>query len=283
MNMKALTILVALGVGCACLLGGSSPAAAQDASAMWAGPGTSIGLEGGLKVHLAQGMWSQHWKLGEALLDQCEITESFMTSRYGFVCALKGFPLEKEGLMAERVLILANIPTDAFPRQGTWNAIQDAPGRTADWVEEFVAQGGGLFVLGGNYSFGAWGNPTEDTAYAKCLPAEVHEDDVAFDPQKPPAELTPVGAHPILAGVNWDQKPVTLVYHEVTPRPDAQVLVKAGEAPVLIVGTYGKGRVVVWTATLHGEPAEPAVAYWRWNAWPQLVKNITQWLAGADQ
>jgi uncharacterized membrane protein len=224
-------------------------------------------------------MWSEHWRLDEALVDQCEITESFMCSRMGFVCSLKGFPMKKEELNAQRVLILANIPVDAFPREGSFDRMQDVPGRTADWVEQFVAQGGGLFVLGGNYSLGTGGGPVEGSAYAKCLPAEIHDKDIDFTKQDKPVQLTPVGAHPILAGVNWDQKPVTLFYHEVTPRPGMQVLVKAGDAPVLIAGTYGKGRVVLWTATLHGEPAEPAVAYWRWNAWPVLVRNITQWLS----
>lgn len=257
-----------------------SAAHAQAEVPMWAGPGTTIGLAGGLKVHISQGMWSQHQKLPEALLDRCEISESFMTSRYGFVCALRGFPLTKEELLGERVLILANIPVDAFPRQGLWNAMQDVPGRTADWVEEFVAQGGGLFVLGGNYSLGTGGGPMEGSAYAKCLPAEVHQNDIVFENQNKPVELVPAGPHPILEGLAWDEKPVTLFYHEVVPRPEAQVLVKAGEAPALIAGTYGQGRVVLWTPTLHGEPAAPAVAHWRWSSWPKLVQNVVTWLAG---
>jgi uncharacterized membrane protein len=274
-----MTVLAGIAIGCACLLGATPRAQAQGLAAEWAGPGTSVGLPGGLKVHVAQGMWSQHWKLDEALADQCEITESFMCSRMGFVTSLKGFPMKKEDLLAEKVLILANIPVDAFTREGQYDRMADVPGRTADWVEEFVAQGGGLFVLGGNYSLGTGGGPIAGSAYAKCLPADIHQGDIVFATQDKPVELTPVGTHPILAGINWDQKPVTLFYHEVAPRPDMQVLVKAGDAPVLIAGTYGKGRVVLWTPTLHGEPAAPAVAYWQWNSWPQLVRNITQWLA----
>lgn len=281
--MKPATPLMIISALAACLSLGvlSSGAQAQTQVPMWAGPGTTVGLPGGLKVHIAQGMWSQHWNLTDTLLDTCEITESFLCSRYGFVTSLKGFPLEKQELLAHKVLILANIPVDAFAREGTWNAMKEVPGRSSDWVEEFVAQGGGLLVLGGNYSLGTGGGEIEGTAYAKCLPAEIHRGDIVFENQNKPVPLTPVGEHPILAGVNWDQQPVTLFYHEVTPKPEAQVLVKAGEAPILIAGSYGQGRVVLWTATLHGEPAEPAVAYWRWSGWPTLVRNIVQWLSAA--
>jgi uncharacterized membrane protein len=247
----------------------------------------SRGKPGGTRVHIAQGMWSHHWKLPEALEDGCEITESFLTSRYGFVTALKGFPAKKEGLLAQRALILANVPVDAFQREGRWDGMRDVPGRSEAWVEEFLAQGGGVFVLGGNYSFGTGGNhkggvPSGDlsgTRFEAFLPVVTHAGDIAPEKQNKPVALTPLGKHPILEGVDWSGKPVTLFYHEVAPKPGTEVLVKAGEAPVLVVGTYKGGRIVVWTATLHGEPPADKTAYWRWDGWPRLVRNITAWVA----
>ena len=92
-----------------------------------------------------------------------------------------------------------------------------------------------------------------------------------------PVESAEVGAG---AGLNWQNPQATLFYHEVKPKPGTQVVITAGGNPILILGTYGKGRIALWTATLHGEPADPASAYWRWAEWPKLVRNVTAWLAG---
>ena len=259
-------------------------AAAQNA----AGPATPAA---GAKVHIAEGMWSQHWKLPEALKDRYQLTESFLCSRYGPVTSLKGFPMKKEDLFANRALILANIPLDAFLREGSWQSMRDAPGRSEAWVEEFLAQGGGVLVLGGNYSLGIGGTLTKPftsaslkgTAFERFLPAEIHEADIVFEKQNKPVELVPAGKHPILEGVDWSGKPVTMFYHEVVPRPGTEVLVKAGDAPILIAGTYKGGRIVLWTATLHGEPPAGKTAYWRWAGWPRLMQNVTAWLAAGNQ
>jgi uncharacterized membrane protein len=233
---------------------------------------------GGLKVHVVQGMWSQHWRLPEALKEKYKITESFMCSQYGFATWLKGFPDKKADLISHQVLILANIPADSFAT--------NAKGRSDSWIEEFLAQGGGVFVLGGNYSLGTGGNKggksfgdIKGTACERFLPADIHENDIVLEKQNKPVVLQASGKHPILEGVDWSKRPVTMFYHEVAPRAGAEVLVKAGEAPVLIAGTYQGGRIVLWTATLHGEPPEGDLAYWRWEDWPKLVRNIAAWVS----
>ncbi|MDQ2731773.1 MAG: glutamine amidotransferase [Armatimonadota bacterium] len=234
-----------------------------------------------VRVHIVEGMWSQHQKLPEALLalpGRFKVTESTLSSRYGFVCALKGFPLQKEELFKNQVLILANIPADAFPREGSWSNMHEVQGRSVDWVEEFVRAGGGVFVLGGNYSLGT-GGKIKGTAFEKFLPADVHENDIDFKMQNVPVQLVPVGQHAILQGLSWQQKPITLFYHDVKPRPDATVVIKAGDAPIMILGHYGKGKVALFTATLHGDPAKGLVPHWEWESWKRLVQNTVGWLA----
>src|SRR5205823_1656696 len=128
------------------------------------------------------------------------------------------------------------------------------------------------------------------TSLEKILPATIHENDI--EPAKSVAPyvwrvekatsipLEPVGKHAILEGLSFADKPVTQFYHDVKPKADATVLIKAGNVPILIVGTYGKGRVALFTATLHGEPQAGATAYWKWKDWDRLVQNTVAWLAG---
>ena len=206
------------------------------------------------KVHVVQGMWSHHWQIPDALQEKYEVTESFMTSRYGFVTGLKGFPKTREEFFRNDVVVLANIPADAFKLEGPWRNMQPAKDCSVDWIEEFVRQGGSLFLLGGNYSLGV-GGQVKGTSLEKLLPMAISENDVRPanpEPPYPEFDLKPVKKHAILTALDWTKTPVTLFYHDVEPKPDAEVLVQAGEAPIMIAGRYGKGRVVVWLATLHG-------------------------------
>jgi uncharacterized membrane protein len=178
------------------------------------------------------------------------------------------------------VLVMANISTDSFTRAGSFRGgMRDVKGRSIDWVEEFVSTGGGLLLLSGNYSMGM-GDKIKGTALEKVLPVEIQDKDIDLEKQNKPFVFEPGTKHPILEGVSFDDKPMTLFYHQAKPKADAVVLITSGDAPILIVGSYGKGRVMLLTATLHGDPQAPNVPYWQWKGWDRLVLNAVTWLSG---
>lgn len=62
--------------------------------------------------------------------------------------------------------------------------------------------------------------------------------------------------------------------------PDA--LRDIGDCNTLVLlssGSFGKGRVVCLTGTLHGAPAAGMQLFYDWSGWPRLIRNTLQWLA----
>ena len=247
---------------------------------------------GKIPVLLVKGMWSQHWNFNEALatpVGQFGLSNSYVTQQYGYKFALKYFPESADALRTKKVVVLGNVPTSAFARQGPRNAMKPVPGRSDQWLVDYVANGGGLFVLGGSFSFDLetttaldakqLANTFKDSALAKILPVELTDKTMTLAEQNKPLELAPVGTHPILKGLDFKDKPVTLFYHPLAAKKDATVVLSANGQPVMIVGTHGKGRIVVLLATLHGEPDKGTTPYWEWKSWPLLVRNTVEWLA----
>src|SRR5476651_1061799 len=79
-------------------------------------------------IHIAEGMWSEHWRLPVILGAKYRLTESFLTSHTGFVTALKGSPEKKEDFLKNKVLVMANIPVDAFTKAGPYDGMRDVKG-----------------------------------------------------------------------------------------------------------------------------------------------------------
>jgi uncharacterized membrane protein len=257
----------------------AAPALAADPSdTSPLGPAPTAGK---IPVLLVKGEWSQHWNLNDALSTPAGmygVTNSYVSQQYGYTFALKYFPDKKEDLMSKRVVVLGNVPTTALARQGSWADMRPVPGRSDQWLVDFVDQGGGLLVLGGSFSFDLQ-NKFKDSALAAILPVELGDKGMRFEDQNKPLELKPASQHPILDGLDFKDHPITLFYHPMKIRKDAIVVITAGDAPILVLGTHGKGRVAVFLATLHGDPAKDVTPYWQWKSWPVLVRNIVNWLA----
>ena len=80
--------------------------------------------------------------------------------------------------------------------------------------------------------------------------------------------------HPILDGVPapW---PALLGYNQVTAKPDAEVLVRCGADPLLVVGSHGAGRSAAFTSD--------CAPHWArrpsWTGWDTTQCGAT-WCAG---
>ncbi|MEI8195204.1 MAG: glutamine amidotransferase, partial [Phycisphaerae bacterium] len=205
--------------------------------------------------------------------------------------ALKSFPKTPDELKRYKVVVMGNVPTTALAREGPRNDMKPAAGGRSDqWLVDYVAQGGGLLVLGGSFSFdlesttraGSKGleNTYKDSALAQILPVELAAKGMTVADQNKPLELTPATPHTLLKGVDFTPHPMTLFYHPLSTRKEGTVVLTAGKdgPPILVLGTFGKGRVAVFLATLHGDPAKESTPYWEWQGWPVLTRNLIDWL-----
>ena len=50
--------------------------------------------------------------------------------------------------------------------------------------------------------------------------------------------------------------------------------------PLLAGTNYGKGRVVVFTSTVLGQPAEGQAAFWETDAWKAVLARSVAWAGG---
>jgi len=117
-------------------------------------------------------------------------------------------------------------------------------------LRNWVANGGGLAMIGGYLSFqGIEGKANyRATPLAEVLPVELElGDDRQEAPQGAVAHLTETG-HPVTAGISGEW-PTLLGFQRLVAKQDSQVLATIDGWPLLVVGRFGKGRVLAFAST----------------------------------
>lgn len=150
-------------------------------------------------------------------------------------------------------------------------------------LRDFVKAGGGLLVLGGNFTLGQGqlkGTFLEDMLPVTLATAEAKDVRQAAKPLQlsKPANSP---AH-LLSGVVWKEPAYLYWRHIVKPKPEAGVELLAGGEPVLFSGVFGKGRVVVFTGTVLGELAAKEQPFWQSDGWIRVMQNTITWLAHTE-
>lgn len=159
-----------------------------------------------------------------------------------------------------------------FDRSRRENQVVSFPDRL-DSVRHWIANGGGLMMLGGWLSFtgvqgrGGWGR----SRLAKILPVDClpYEDLVESSEGFHVEVMQP--KHPVVKGLPWKSFPPILGYNEVAVKDESQVLVRVKETghPLVVVGTHGKGRILTYMSDpaphwgLNFELWEGYGAFWR--------------------
>ncbi|MFO7243496.1 MAG: glutamine amidotransferase [Actinomycetes bacterium] len=188
------------------------------------------------------------------------------------------FPAPDE-LAAYDVVVISDVGANSFHLTRTVFAkSQTLPDKLAI-LRDYVANGGGLIMVGGYLSFSgvdAKGHYAH-TAIAPVLPVEVLETD---DRQECPAGAVPqvqAADHPAIQGVAgpW---PALLGFNRTVPKAGAEVLVTVEGHPLIAVGEHGKGRSAVFTSDMapHWAP-EPFVS---WEGYGAMWHALCSWTAG---
>jgi uncharacterized membrane protein len=198
--------------------------------------------------------------------------------------AQRDFPQTRDALDVYDAVILSDIGANTLLlHPDTWIHSKPTPNRLK-LIRDYVADGGGLLMFGGYYSFqgingGARyrGTAVEEVLPVDCLPY----DDRIEVPEAFRAEIVGQQDHPILAGLG-NEWPLLLGVNEVRlkARPDVQLLARLPESegghPLLATGTYGRGRTLAWTSDIgpHWLPQTFA----QWPGYPRLWRQALAWL-----
>lgn len=198
--------------------------------------------------------------------------------------AAEGFPYHQDDLAAYDVLMLSDIGANTLLLPpDVWLRGERVPNRLK-MVEAWVKDGGGLIMVGGYMTFqgidgrGRWHRtPVERALPVTCLP---YDDRVEL-PEGATPEVSDA-SHALLADMpaGW---PYLLGVNELTPKEGSDVVLRLpddqGGLPLLVSGTYGKGRTVAWASDMseHWLPKP----FLDWPGYDVLFGNMVRWAARA--
>jgi len=150
-------------------------------------------------------------------------------------------------------------------------------------IERFVAAGGGLFVIGGEWSLDRGG--FQNSFLDELLPVSMPPPDPAgTESHREGLPLRPTDKLQLKDDVNWDASPHIFCMHRLKPKPGAKVLLRAGDQPLVVEGKYGRGTVLVFAGSAMGIVPEGKLAFWYWDGLPVVFAELTRRLAvGSEQ
>jgi uncharacterized membrane protein len=193
--------------------------------------------------------------------------------------AARAFPLELNKLEQYAVVILSDIGANTLllPPEVFLEG-KRVPNRLG-LIKEYVRNGGGLIMAGGYLSFqGIYGSARyHRTPIEEVLPVTISAVD---DRVEKPEGINPIvkkAEHPIMQGIEGEW-PYLLGFNEVVPKENGDVLATVGDDPLLVTGSFGKGRSVAWTSDVgpHWCPKE----FVEWAGYTRLWRQIVTWAGG---
>jgi uncharacterized membrane protein len=150
-------------------------------------------------------------------------------------------------------------------------------------LKNWIAEGGGLMMLGGWLSFsgiqekGGW----RRSSLAHALPVECLIGDDRVDSSSGFTSEIVRPRHALVKNLPWDSFPPIFGYNELIPKKNAEVIVRVRETkhPLLVTGTYGKGRICVYAS----DPAP----YWginfeAWKGYDPFWQHVFKWVKKRD-
>lgn len=199
--------------------------------------------------------------------------------------AAEAFPFEIKGLKKYDIIILSDIGANTFLLpSAVWVRSETVPNRLR-LLKQWVEEGGNLMMIGGYFSFqgidgrAKWRKTAvEDVLPVTCFPW----DDRIEIPEGAIAQLTQPD-HPSVAGLKGEWPPL-LGVNEVEVRKGAQLVAKLpedqGGHPLLVFGSYGRGRTAAWTSDMSPHWLSPS--FCAWEGYATLWQGILGWLAARN-
>ena len=193
--------------------------------------------------------------------------------------AAREFPSDAATLSAYDCVLLSDIGANTLLlHPDTFTQSRALPNRL-EAIRDYVLEGGGLVMVGGYLTFQGidakaryQGTPVEEV-----LPVLMEAGD---DRSEQPQGVTPQVVrkdHPIVRelGEPW---PDLLGYNRFAPKEEGTVVVKVGPDPLIVTGSFGKGRSVAFASDCGPHWAPPAFV--EWQGYATLWQQIVGWAAG---
>jgi hypothetical protein len=136
-----------------------------------------------------------------------------------------------------------------------------------------VRSGMRLVVFGGLYAFGK--GYYEQAYLSEFLPVEIKG---PWEVKKLslPLLVTPVSG--AFGKMDWKNPPAVEYIHDLKLKKGAEILLKAGEKPLLVRSKLGKGEILIFLGAPCGVSPRKSrnPLFWKWNQWRKLVSEIVK-------
>jgi uncharacterized membrane protein len=193
--------------------------------------------------------------------------------------AARDFPATAAELAAYDCVMLSDIGANTLLiHPDTFSRFKALPNRL-DALKDYVANGGGLIMVGGYLTFQGIDAKARyhDTPVEEALPVMIEAGD---DRRETPQGVTPKVAmpdHPIVAGLasSW---PDLLGYNRIAAKPGADLIATVGADPLIVASAFGKGRAVAFASDCGPHWAPPAFV--EWSGYAPLWRQMAGWTAG---
>lgn len=187
------------------------------------------------------------------------------------------FPEQLAQLRPYDVIILSDVGTNSLLFHPEMLRTSVPHPNRLTLIRDYVAQGGGLVMVGGWMSFAGidgraryHDTPVEEALPVKCLPYDDRQ-------EKPEGIIPKVTAprHPVLKRVPapW---PFFLGYNRVTPKKKTEILLKVDTDPLMCVWNFGKGRSAAFMSDC--APHWGPEAFLGWRGYEIFWNNLVAWL-----
>jgi len=189
----------------------------------------------------------------------------------------KKMPEKASELALYDVIVISDVGANSFqlPSSAFTKSIPSVD--KSETIRQVVESGGSLLMIGGYLSFtgidakALWGR----SSLVDVIPVKMlSTDDRVERPSGVSAHL--VATHPVTTGIesSW---PLLLGFNEVETKPESQVLAEIDGYPLLVLGTYAKGRTAAFTSDI--APHWAPETFTNWNGYSLLWDQLVTWLA----
>jgi uncharacterized membrane protein len=220
---------------------------------------------------------STEYSVGTEYLVAALAGEEFEFGHMPSHIAAADFPTTIDGLAQYDVILLSDIGANTFLLHPDTSRGLIMPNRLK-LLKTWVENGGGLGMCGGYMSFSGinaaakyYRSPIE-----AILPVNIYTFDDRVETPEGVVGKVVDASHPIVSGITGDWPPL-LGYNEVTLKPEAQLLVTAGDDPLLAVQSIGQGRTLSWASDIGPHWCPPP--FLAWNGYARLWQQSIRWLA----
>ncbi len=193
--------------------------------------------------------------------------------------AARQFPMTATALAKYDCVILSDVGANTLLiHPDTFTRSQTVPNRL-EAVRDYVANGGGLIMVGGYLSFQGIDAKARyhDTPIEEALPVNIHFGD---DRRETPQGTTPrvvIPDHPIVAGLP-SQWPDLLGYNRIEAKVDGTTVATVGVDPLIVADSFHNGRAVAFASDC--APHWAPTAFIEWSGYARLWSQMVDWASG---